>query len=212
MIVKVLTLAFLFLIRLRFPSSKSIAEIICKRYENETVKQLWKFGKLDYKVRKNHGDLEFLKLCQENDSTPKFLNFKLANRNLHYSNSYKQCQSLLLNEETKNNFSILARQKKEFDKVKSAIQSNVSIFDFEHVSCLFLVGNGSKFLDKRLLAKSFNYSFPPIKLNYGDYMALFEFFYREIRKLPIEDHELEKVKTEIKKEAYSSFDNYNFWN
>ena len=43
-------------------------------------------------------------------------------------------------------------------------------------------------------------------------MTTFELFYREIRKLPIEDHELEKVKTEIKKEAYSSFDNYNFWN
>ena len=43
-------------------------------------------------------------------------------------------------------------------------------------------------------------------------MTPFELFYREIRKLSIEDHELEKVKTEIKKEAYSSFDNYNFWN
>ena len=42
-------------------------------------------------------------------------------------------------------------------------------------------------------------------------MTPFERFYREIRKLPIEDHELEKVKTEIKKEAYT-FDNYNFWN
>ena len=30
--------------------------------------------------------------------------------------------------------------------------------------------------------------------------------------MPIEDHELEKVKTKSKKEAYSSFDNYNFWN
>ena len=53
---------------------------------------------------------------------------------------------------------------------------------------------------------------PPIKLNYGDYMIPFELFYHEIRKLPIEDHELEKLETEIKKEAYSSFDNYNFWN
>ena len=43
-------------------------------------------------------------------------------------------------------------------------------------------------------------------------MTPFERFYREIRKLLIEDHELEKVKTEIKKEAYTSFDNYNFWN
>ena len=41
-------------------------------------------------------------------------------------------------------------------------------------------------------------------------MTRFELFYREIWK--IEDHELEKVKTEINKEAYSSFDNYKFWN
>ena len=120
---------------------ESIAEIIRKRYGSDTVKQLRKFEKRYYKVRKNQGDLEFLKICQENGLTPKFLNFKLANMNLRYSNSYKQCQSLLLKEEIKNKVSILARQKKEFDKVKSAIQSKVSIFDFAHVSCLFLVGN-----------------------------------------------------------------------
>ena len=68
-------------------------------------------------------------------------------------------------------------------------------------------------LEKRLLlAKGINYALPLIKLNYGNYMTPLELFYREIRKLPIEDHELEKVKTEIKKEVYSSFDNYNFWN
>ena len=38
-------------------------------------------------------------------------------------------------------------------------------------------------------------------------MTLLQRFYYEIQKLPIEDHELEKVKTEIKKEAYWSFDN-----
>ena len=98
MIVKVLTLVFLFLIQLGFDSGKCIAEIIHKRYGSNTVKQLRKFEKLDYKFFKNQGDLELLKLCQENGLTPKFLNFKLANRNLRYSNSYKQCQSLLLKE------------------------------------------------------------------------------------------------------------------
>ena len=67
-------------------------------------------------------------------------------------------------------------------------------------------------IEKSSQATVKNYALPPIKLNYGDYMTPFELFYREIRKLPIEDHELEKLKTEIKKEAYSSFDNYNFWN
>ena len=141
MIAKVLTLVFLFLIQLRFPSRKSIAETIHKCYDSDTVKQLRKFEKLDYKVRKSQGDLEFLKLCQEIGLTPKFLNFKFANRNLYYSNSYKQCQSLLLKEEIKNKVSILARQKKEFDKVKSAIKSKVAIFDFANISCLFSVGN-----------------------------------------------------------------------
>ena len=63
MVLKVLTLVFLFLIQLRFPSRKSIAEIIHKRYGSDTVKQLRKFQKLDYKVSKNQGDLQFLKLC-----------------------------------------------------------------------------------------------------------------------------------------------------
>ena len=67
-------------------------------------------------------------------------------------------------------------------------------------------------LEKRLLAKGLNYALPPLKLNCGNNMTPFEFFYCEIRKLAIEDHELEKFKTEIEKEAYSLFDNYNFWN
>ena len=62
MIMKVLTFVFLFLIRLRFNSRKSIAEIIGKSYGSDTVKQLQKFEKLNYKVRKNQSDLEFLKL------------------------------------------------------------------------------------------------------------------------------------------------------
>ena len=67
-------------------------------------------------------------------------------------------------------------------------------------------------LEKRLLAKCLNYALPAIKLNYGNYMTPFELFSREIKKLLIEDHELEKVKKEIKKETYLLFDNYNFWN
>ena len=51
-------------------------------------------------------------------------------------------------------------------------------------------------LEKRLLAKGLNYTLPPIKLDYDNYMASFELFHREIRKLPIEVHELEKVKTD----------------
>ena len=56
-------------------------------------------------------------------------------------------------------------------------------------------------LEKRLLANVLNHAFPTIKLNYGNYMTPFELFYRDMRRLPIEDHVLEKVKTEILKQS-----------
>ena len=67
-------------------------------------------------------------------------------------------------------------------------------------------------LEKIILAQGLNYALPPIKLNYDGHMTPFELFYLEIQKLPIEDHELQKVRKEIKSETYSSFDNYNFRN
>ena len=73
-IVRVLAQVFLFLLKLRFPTNKSVAEIICKRYGVDTVKGLRKFEKLDFKIRKNEAGLEFLQMCHQDGLTPKFLN------------------------------------------------------------------------------------------------------------------------------------------
>ena len=85
MIIRVLALTFLFLLKLRFPSNKLVTEIIRKRYNAEAVKRLRKFEKLDFKIRKNEADLEFLQMCRPERLTPKFFNFKLANSSLKYS-------------------------------------------------------------------------------------------------------------------------------
>ena len=92
MIVRVLALVFLFLLKLRFPANKSVAEIIRKRYGTDAVKWLRKFEKLDFKIRKNEADLQFLQSCHQEGLTPKFLNFKLASSSLKHSRTYKQCQ------------------------------------------------------------------------------------------------------------------------
>ena len=47
MIVRVLALVFLFLLKLRFPANKSVAEIIQIRYSVDAAKRLHKFEKLD---------------------------------------------------------------------------------------------------------------------------------------------------------------------
>ena len=50
-----------------------------------------------------------------------------------------------------------------------------------------------------------------MKLNYGDYLTPFELLIREVTKLPVPDNILERLKVEIKREAFSSYDNYSSW-
>ena len=47
MIIRVLSLVFLFIVRLRFPLDKSIASVIRSRYNDEIVKQIRRFEKLE---------------------------------------------------------------------------------------------------------------------------------------------------------------------
>ena len=54
------SIVFLLLIRLRFPHSKSLSEIIRRRYGEKTIKRLRKFEKIVYRLRKAELDLEFL--------------------------------------------------------------------------------------------------------------------------------------------------------
>ena len=137
MIVRVLALIFLFLLKLRISANKLVAEIIRKRYGSEAVKRFRKFEKLDFKIRKNEADFQFLQSCHQEGLTPKFLNFKLANSSLKYSKTYKQCQLMLLKEEIKTKSSIISKQKKDFEIVMNKIKKTISLFDFAQFSCLF---------------------------------------------------------------------------
>ena len=101
MIVKVLDLVFLFIIRIRFPKGKSIADIIRSRYGEVVIRKICKYEKNDYKLRKGHLDLWFLLEFKKNNLIPKFLQFKLTNRHLHNSVVYRKCQIKLLEERTK---------------------------------------------------------------------------------------------------------------
>ena len=73
MIVRVLALVFLFLLKLRFPANKSVAEIIHKRYGSEAVKWFRMFEKLDFKIRKNEANLQFSKAAIRKDQHLTFL-------------------------------------------------------------------------------------------------------------------------------------------
>ena len=92
-------IVFLFLARVRFPKSWSIAEVIRCRYTENTVKRIRKLKNLDYRLRKAKLDLQFLCKCDDSNVVPNFLNFRLANSHIKYSSTYRLCQINLLREE-----------------------------------------------------------------------------------------------------------------
>ena len=97
----------LFLARVRFPKSKSIAEVIRSRYSENTVKRIRKLEKFDYRLGKAELDLQFLCKCDDSNVIPNFLNFRLPNSHFNYSSTYRLCHLNLLREEIRQKKSTL---------------------------------------------------------------------------------------------------------
>ena len=98
MFMRVADLVFLLLIRLCFPHSNFVTEVIRKRYGQNTVKKFRKLEKLDYRLRKDHLDIVLLVNCSNSFLVPKFLNFRAPTKPLKSSITYHQCQLSLLHE------------------------------------------------------------------------------------------------------------------
>ena len=65
--------------------------------------------------------------------------------------------------------------------------------------------------EKSLLAKGLNFSVPPKKLNFADHMTPFELLYQNLKKgCDISRQKMDILKIDLRKVAYSSFNQYNF--
>ena len=120
--VAVLVFLFLFLARIRFPRTKSIAAIIRSAYGDKILKMVRKLEKLDFKLRKSKLDIKFLCKC-ENNVIPNFLCFRTANKNLTDSNTYKQCQKSVYLTEIDMKRSHLRVLQKDFSFLRKELQS-----------------------------------------------------------------------------------------
>ena len=128
MIVRIIGLV-LFIIRIRFPRGKSIADIIRNKYGEAFVKKLRMFEKCNFKLRKCHLDPRFLLDCKKSGVIPKFLRFKLANRHLNNSHVYRKCQLRLLEEEIKSKRKRINTLENDTQKVKEELQRTFYVFD-----------------------------------------------------------------------------------
>ena len=146
MIIRIIALVFLFIILIRFPRGKSIADIIRNRYGEDFVKEIQRLDKCDFKLRKCHLDLRFLLDFKKNGVIPKFLRFKLANRHLKNSHVYKKCQIRLLEEEIKSKRKRINNLEKDTQRVKEELQRTLSVLDFSYICSLFLGANDMSIL------------------------------------------------------------------
>ena len=137
---RVAAIVFLFLIW--FPKSKSISDILHRRYGQSRLKRIRKFKKLDYRLRKGELDLEFLLWCRDcNVVKPIFLNFHVSSQSLKVSLTYRQCQLKLLQEEIHHKKSDIRVLKKEFNSSHASLQNEINFIKFAPVSSLFLRSN-----------------------------------------------------------------------
>ena len=53
--------------------------------------------------------------------------------------------------------------------------------------------------EKTVLAKGLNSALPPKKLNYADYLTRYEFLFRDIKELSVDDSILERISSSFEK-------------
>ena len=132
------------MIWIRFPDDNSIAYILRSRYGNSLVKEVRKFEKIDYKLRKCKLDMVFLETFLENKTIPKFLNFHISNLHLKTLCTCYSCQMKLLREEISVKKSKVKTFEKDFIVLERKLRETLGIIDYTHLCCLFLNKNDRK--------------------------------------------------------------------
>ena len=141
MLLRVTALVLFFPAWVRFLSNESIPSVTRRRYGHDTLKLLRNFEKLDYKIRNIELDICFLRKCESKDVVPNFLKFRLANKNLKNSMTYRKCQRQLLKAEIDSKESRLKVLRNKFNHVKCELQIILNFIDFAHICSLFFISN-----------------------------------------------------------------------
>ena len=83
--------------------------------------------------------LYFLISCRKNSIFPKFVQFKVSNRQLRASKAYISCQKRLLNQEINNKQKAAKSLQQKVIEVKNSLNCKISFIDYVHVCNTFFV-------------------------------------------------------------------------
>ena len=136
----------LFIIKTRFPASRSIAEILIQRYGEAELHTYRTLERTDFKLQKSKADLDFLNTCKDNNLVPKFLNFKPYSTKVKSSEAYRTAQRIFLNHEIKDKEKRVSSLEKQRRDLQSQVRSSVSFITYVHLENLIEKTNSLKIL------------------------------------------------------------------
>ena len=107
--------------------ASSFSKTLIKR--QSFAKEIWRchsqksreFEKLDFKYRKVLLDIDFLNTCLKNNIIPKFVQFRVSNKDLRNSTAYRQCQIKLLKQEISNKKRNLRSLRRDLTSVRNEV-------------------------------------------------------------------------------------------
>ena len=100
-----------------------------------SFKEVKKFEKTDYKLRKCKLDIALLETFLEKNVIPKFLNFCVSNLHLKTSRVYFSYQMKMLREEISKKTSKLKKSEKDFVMLKRKLIETLGIIDHTRLCC-----------------------------------------------------------------------------
>ena len=124
----VLTLFLCMLWRLRCPRPPT--DVLVSRYGRPTLNTYRKLEKLDHKIDKLRHDISFLQRCREYGIIPKFLKFKIYDKNFNRTETYKEWQNSLLMREIRVQTNKLNKLMDNLVTVKNEFRRLTSFLDY----------------------------------------------------------------------------------
>ena len=119
----------IFLIKLRWPKTKSLYDTVFERYGQTTLKVVRDFEKDLSRFNKASLDIGFLRKCKMFHIFPTFLSFKLSKEEFHDTRACRRFKEDLLNYEINQKFYLRCRFKKSYESVRSSFKSVLSPLD-----------------------------------------------------------------------------------
>ena len=124
----------LFVLKLKFPSNVPISTYIKNKYGHYTLQKFRKWERLRLKIDKCTCDQDFLNKCKIYNIFPKFLYFKLYDKNIYNSEIYLKFQHKLLSNEIKKKNKLLSRFKRDCSLLSNTLRQDLSFLDFHYLN------------------------------------------------------------------------------